>query len=782
MRLALLTLLLVPGSSWAAGDCPDGNLLAGLKVHSKKGVRATKRLTDGKLPPDGDAWNTDRVSTLPNGRSWATFDLGRDVAIRAVLLQGDNNDTYVVSLSEDGEAWSPVWTAPKVPDSGMRVRHGQLDAHGRYLRVGTPKGDRSYSLGEVQAWCRVPAEWPPTLKRTKPGKRAKKGPDKRKLNAVRKILLAGISVAVFAAFLWRERDWSAGWTALGLAAAAVAASGWWTWDWWGLSGAALLVGGVVLMVLKRGPPGDGAWRWLERSALLGVALSAALSWSNYGTFHGSRVIHLWDTFHYYAGAKYFAENRYTRIYHCAVIGELDDGRREEMDDRKLRDLRDNTLGDVARIFDEADVCRDVFADDRWAAMRQDLRLFRAHMGTKWFKKMFMDHGFNATPLWTTMGRPLASLGWRAQIPEPALEKHPANLKGKNAREKAAISAEFKAAKTAFYTRIGWLIAIDFGLLAGIFLLVGWAFGLRAMTLALVVFGVGYPWDYHFTGGSFGRVPWMFMATLGVCLLKKGHSAWGGAGLTASALLRVFPAAMYGGLAVKIAWHVVRDRALSGAHLRLIAGSAASLVLLVGLSSAMNGGVGVWGEFLDNSFKHKETRLTNHMGLPTLISYDHSLRARRTKDDTLDDPFEAWKDGRRSTLEDRRWLWVGSLVLLFGLLGRIGRDADDWEVAALGTVFIVGVFELTCYYYCFVILLAPVCLKRLTHVGLLLIMAAATQWVHLGIGWYDVQYTVESAVVMGFYLILLLDLAFDGTTLRVLGRLFMRFWRWIPLTA
>ena len=497
---------------------------------------------------------------------------------------------------------------------------------------------------------------------------------------------------------------------------------------------------------------------MGRLRLIGLALAGALSWSNYGVFHGPRAIHLWDTFHYYVGAKYFAENRYTRIYHCSVIGELDDGRTGEMDDRKLRDLRDNSLGDIDRIFEEDALCRDRFADDRWAALREDVRLFRAHMGTGWFKKMFMDHGYNATPVWTTVGHALSSIGWRASIPPPADEHHPANLKGKSKAEKKRIRAAFKEAKTAFYTRISWLIAIDFALYLGIFALIFWAFGLRVFALALVVFGAGYPWDYHFTGGSFGRVPWMFMATAGVCLLKRGYQVLGGFGLTTSALLRVFPAALYGGLALKIGYHLVRRRTISVPHRRLIAGSAVCLLLLVGVSSAANGGVGVWGEFFENSMKHKETRLTNHMGLPTLISYDHHLRARHTKNDKLDDPFEEWKEARRSTLQSRRWLWLGSLAVLFGLVGYLGREREDWEVTALSTVFVIGIFELTCYYYTFMILLAPVCIRRLEHVALILAMAVATQWVHLGIGWYDVQYTVETAVILGFSLLLMLDLA------------------------
>jgi hypothetical protein len=46
----------------------------------------------------------------------------------------------------------------------------------------------------------------------------------------------------------------------------------------------------------------------ERAGLLVLAFAGGYAWTMWGTFHGNRAIHFWDTFHYYAGAKYFPEN------------------------------------------------------------------------------------------------------------------------------------------------------------------------------------------------------------------------------------------------------------------------------------------------------------------------------------------------------------------------------------------------------------------------------------------------------------------------------------------
>ncbi len=756
---ALLVLLLLSAPGVAA-ECPAGNLLAGRKATTWKQASKTGRLTDGVAAPEGDFWKTNLVTVLRKETAHVTWDLGEVREIRGLTLQGDNNDEYVVSISTDRRNWTRLWTAGPVDAPGLRGRDTRLESPGaaRYLRLAARAGDGSYSVSELQVFCELPAAWPPKPKVEGPGKK-RKSVDMRRVNAVRKMRLALAGAVVFLAFLG---SWGGWWRPLvGLLAAggAVVWAVGLTWGPWAGAAAGLLMLLGALLSPSRGPRRA---RRLERLAMLAVLVTGGLSWTNFGRFHGSRAVHLWDTFHYYAGSKYFAENRYTRLYHCAVFAELDDGRRPEMDDRKLRDLRDNSLGPAARILDEGALCREHFTPDRWAAWQQDIRLFRAKMGADWFRKMFNDHGYNATPVWTSVGRVLASVGWRDELPSPELVSSPANKKKRSRAERRAIAKAFKAATARFYEGVQRLALIDGALYVGIFLMLWWAFGLRATALAALVFGVGYPWDYHFTGGSFGRVPWMFMATAGLCLLKRGYSGLGAAGLATSALLRVFPGALFGGVGLKILGDLVRERRIARAHLRFLLGAALATGLLVGVSAADNGGPGVYREFIDNSLKHKHTRLTNHMGLPTLFSWHPDRVGRFTKDEKLDDPWAEWKRARIRTLNERRPLWWGSLAALLGLIGLVGvrRKGEDWEVTALSAILVAGIFELTCYYYLFVLLLVPLASSRARDVLLAIAMAMLTQQVHLKVGWYDEQYTLETLVVFGWMLYVLLDRAFD----------------------
>ena len=474
-------------SEAAAFPCREGNLLAGKAPYRRNKVKSVTRLTDNIVPAEGSNWNTKHSSVLQTSASYVIYDLGEATRIRALMFQGDNNDTYEFSVSDNGRDFTPVWTIPEHPRPGMRIRLNQgLDAPARYLKLGNSKGDRSYSSGEIQAFCVQPAIWPPPVD-VKTAKATKKKKDVRKRRLARiKMAVGGIGLAVLLGLLVgprvRERPWlknsvivtvpvllsfvawatlhEHGWQAgkpldigksLGkpwtLAALAVAAAG---FIWAG-------------MQFKRYLAKQPWTASLERGVLLVIVFAGGMSFVNYGTFHGSRAIHYWDSFHYVIGGKYFEENRYGLLYHCSAVAELDEGRRGEFEDRQIRDLKNNALSDATKFLDNPAPCRAVFSDERWQAYRQDLRLFRSYMGKEWWAKMFRDHGFNATPVWTMAGNTIANWNWESWVPPPHLMNSPENLKGKSKAERAAISKRFQADRKAFERHIGTLGNNCFGI-------------------------------------------------------------------------------------------------------------------------------------------------------------------------------------------------------------------------------------------------------------------------------------------------------------------------------
>ena len=754
-RIALLSLLCLIASAPAAAQgeaCPSGNLLAGKSPTGRPGVTHTERLTDGVMAGEGEAWQSELTSVLDAAESHVIYDLGASTRITAIDLQGDNNDDYIVELSEDRSSFTTLWVADPVSGQGMRRRGTRgLQGSGRYIRVRARAGDSAYSLGEVQVFCETPSAWPPPVKVQNTAKWWwKKILEKRDHRYRLAIALLGLFFFI-ALFRVEERK-KALWGASALSVAMLAIAGYRLYDArlapWFASWGVYALGVMVVAWAARGiwlaRQEQEARQWWERGALLWVILACATTWVNFGVFHSSRIVHYWDTFHYYVGSKYFEENEYERLYECVLAADYQDRGATDLEKRKIRDLGDNRLHFVseADVLRHQETCAAHFSPERWEAFREDARSFRTVMGSGWWKDMVMDHGYNASPISNMVAVFLTNIGWRDQVPQVSSNRvAPDDLK-------------------KFRQRVLRYTMIDLALYAGAFLMILWAFGLRSCALAVLVWGTGYPWAYFWTGGSFARVPWFFMAVAAVCLLKRGFPLLSGFALSWSALLRLFPAALAGGpIAAAIDRFVRRKKIdrpwLDASDKRFIAGGVLGLLVLCSASIAVNG-MDAHSQFLTNTLKHAETPLTNHMGLPTVLSYKPSLVGRFTKDSSLDDPWAKWKQARKETKHDRRWLHGLILLGMFVLLALAGRRLAPWAVLAGSTILIVGFFELTCYYYSFVVLMAPLAIERQRYSVALILMGIGGLILQFFIGWYDEQYIWETVVVLLGLLYILVD--------------------------
>jgi hypothetical protein len=820
--------------------CRPGNLLEKRRATSSEYVNNTERMTDGVTATEGDSWKTDVTAEFTSGAGRVEWDLGTVMPLRYAVVQGDNNDEYPVEVSVDRKAWTPLWTAPSVTGAGMRTRSTDtLNAEGRWIRLGAAKGDQAYSVGELQLYCARPTPWPPKLE-AKKGTYKDPQAERNKRYAYAKLDLAALGFAFFFFLLapWRTRRFAfdlahavslaflvrypivwtldaieyeaasvplkvAGWhiatvegLLVGLAAGFFLLGNWLErtplrWLREERSRAAMLVATTALVLvqtalltneaaqhkvrdialgelpklsvahivttlcglaalaiagtlIRRAMQRRPLLGTVERAGLLVLAFAGGYAWTMWGTFHGNRAIHFWDTFHYYAGAKYFHENRYTNLYYCVQWAEIEAGRQKVVEARKVRNLNTNLLEETDEIIAHPEVCKDAYTPERWEAFKADAEYFRRNMGADWWDKMFKDHGYNASPVWNFYGHWLTNTG-------------PAND-----------------------TQIRWLCSIDGFLYLGVFLAIGWAFGLRTLALALLVFGTGYPWTYAWTGGAFARVAWLLWAALGVCFFKKRWFFAGGLALMCTLLDRVFPGSLFGGIAVAVvtraawAWWPARKTpgALRAAVLDLVRlspepkrvalGAVAAVLIFVPLGAWKGDGFGAYAEFLSNSQKHVATPLTNHMGLPTVFTYHPKHVARVSRDDSTEDPYQGWKDTRNNILRDRRPLWALTTLALVALLGFWSRyNRDDWKTTAASTLFIVCLFQLTCYYYNFIVLLAPLALPRARHALAFIVMSMLGQYFQVRISWYDEQYVWETLVVLAFIVYLLLDQALEA---------------------
>jgi hypothetical protein len=229
-------------------------------------------------------------------------------------------------------------------------------------------------------------------------------------------------------------------------------------------------------------------------------------------------------------------------------------------------------------------------------------------------------------------------------------------------------------------------------------------------------------------------------------LRKRYHFWGGAALTYGALLRVFPGFVVAALVLKAIAGMVRERRffLTPEHQRFAIGCVAALALLMPLSGWATNGLDAWPEFAVNSQKHLKTALTNNMGLKTVMGYDFATRAIKMRNDTLEDPFQEWKDAKEFFYAKRTPLYIILIIAFCVLLARAGdREEDDWVAACLGAGLIVMAAELTCYYYGFLMTYGLLWDRRRIPGILAAALAAFTCFIYNLLAWNDDHFAAMS---------------------------------------
>jgi hypothetical protein len=496
--------------------------------------------------------------------------------------------------------------------------------------------------------------------------------------------------------------------------------------------------------------GTAGGRGGGRGIYAAAAAIAALTYFNFGAFHFGNYVHTWDTLHYHLGAKYFHELSYDRLYECIAVADSQEPRLPELaraaERRAITDLRTNVLGSTAEILAHPERCTAHFSPARWREFAADVAYFRGRETPGRWEEISTDHGFNGTPVWLLAGSALANLA-------PAGD--------------GSILA------------LTLLDPLHFLALVAV---LGWAFGLWPLAVALLVLATYFPCRFFWTGGAFLRWDWLFYTAAAVACLKKGKPWLGGMALGYAALLRIFPGLLAAGPAAAVvalvgveakrAW-AVRGAGGSAAalrtglerglarpevrmQLRFLGGAALAAALLVPASLPGVGGLDGYRAFLANTAKHQATPLTNHMGLKTVVSYRPSEVGRHLVGEApagAADPWLRWKEARLAAWREARPAALAFAAAVLALLGMAAlRRPEPWIAAALGVLFIPFAVELTSYYYAFLLVPALLWLEKRSAGIALLALAAFSQLVSLGpfLGlpaWRDEQYTLISLATL-----------------------------------
>jgi len=517
----LACLVCVPASASAAG------LLNGrAPTSSTGGAPQSPALTDGQVSFDGAGWNSPGTVVIPRGGS-LTWDLGRTEPIIGAAIQADNNDEYILEVSEVGIAWLEVWRAGAVPVPGLQTRDVKgLDTRARYVRLTPAGGDGNYSVSEFELFATdaqrarsrlLRPKWLPEHPQDVAWTWA--------LGVTALVLLVvgrrspPLLVAVGAAVLVGGAAWL---FKLAIVDPPSAEAGRINFMRAAVAGLAFLAVGRSLVLRKRHPAHEG----LSLVVLGATALFGVLCFLNLGRpqFHDGGAgrptfLHHYDMRTYFPIAKYFPELRFDGVYAASAAAVGDDrGGLDGVATVGFRDLRTHVPTTVAASRDHVEAVRARFSPERWAQFKEDMKYFRRAMGDGGFLGSMQDHGGNATPVWFTSARLLFGF-------LPASD---------------------------FALWVG--VAADIALMLLAFASLWWAFGPRTALLAMTIFGA---MDFYMFGtnwfGAALRHDWLALWCLGLSALKKERFALAGALFAWSALIRAFPALTFLTLAIPALW-------------------------------------------------------------------------------------------------------------------------------------------------------------------------------------------------------------------------------------
>jgi len=395
-----------------------------------------------------------------------------------------------------------------------------------------------------------------------------------------------------------------------------------------------------------------------RAALALLAMLAFASFYKFSVFDRSESgIHLWDVYHYYIGSKYFPELGYSRIYECTLAAAAEDEWRLLDEIRWTRDLRTMKNWNAQVVLSGSSGCRPSFSPERWREFKHDLAWFDSHLASRQWSAILVDHGYNASPVWTLVGRGLASV-----FPVESLV--------------AAVHVDM--------LWIGLTLAA-----------IGWAFGFEALCLATIIWGTGFLWRWIWVGDAFARHAWFASAMIAICCLKRGRPIVAGALLSLSALLRLFPLIFSVGYGLQGLLDARRRRSWPVAHLRFAAGFVLGAAVFVAASFAASGrGAEAWTSFASNTAIYRDVAASNKAGVPALLwRLDGSLA------ETLPGatPERVWLSPGAS-----RALGLAVIAGFLVLYARALRRSEGWEAAALSFALIPVVSAPGGYYFSFVV--------------------------------------------------------------------------------
>gem|GEM_PF-3650127 len=439
---------------------------------------------------------------------------------------------------------------------------------------------------------------------------------------------------------------------------------------------------LVLLFLRYRAGKTGAYSLRTKVAVGLVVAFSFCVFHNLGTFRGGSFVHYGEMFHYYVGPKYFKELGHYELYNAVIVADTEQGNEFAAlpfytDLRTYQNLKRHVaVRDALRI-------KGLFSEQRWDAFKADVAYFKSKLNKPKSPDMIfllMDHGYNGSPVSTFLLGTIANL-----VP---------------------------------VTQVLWLALIDVGLVLLMIAVVFRTFGFELGALFAIYFFTSILSGQEFLSGSLLRYDWLLYIVVAVCLLDRGRYAWAAFFLTLSAMLRVFPALLFFGIAVTMFQKLRATRKIDRQSARFTAVAGATALLLFVLPSVSLGSVTQpWKDFYGKIRLHESGVYVNHLGFagvalfePSQLSLESFATAFKTRSPDI---VRHWQDVKEHELRNKKPLMIfAGLVVLACITAVIWRRQEHESHSVLWPLFLVyATGYVSGYYYTFLCLFILLFFRR-----------------------------------------------------------------------
>src|SRR6185503_10969568 len=172
--------------------------------------------------------------------------------------------------------------------------------------------------------------------------------------------------------------------------------------WLALAGIGLLLAWSVLRPTVR--------RWV----LVVLVVFAGLTYLRFGGRLLFQNTDNYDLFHYYLNSKYFDELGYFDLYPAGMLVDHENGGPKYPEGTRYlaQDESGHHWEPIGHALARAQIVKQKFTPERWQEFTHDALALQREKGQfdgGLWRQMIQDHGFNGTPAWVALARPIADV-------------------------------------------------------------------------------------------------------------------------------------------------------------------------------------------------------------------------------------------------------------------------------------------------------------------------------------------------------------------------------------